>query len=64
MELTLWWVEEQDWDNEWKPAYGPYVDQYKAEEKAREVDRDAGSWLYRESTTRVLSMIVKGEEVW
>jgi hypothetical protein len=64
MELTLWWVEEKDWDDAWKPAYGPYVDQYKAEEKARKIDSTSGGWLYREPTTRVRGITIKGEEAY
>lgn len=61
MELTLWWVEEKDWEGIWKPAYGPYVDQYKAEEKAWKMG-GYGEWSYREPTTRVNGIIIKGEE--
>lgn len=63
MELTLWWVEEKNWSDDWQPEYGPYVDKYTAEEKAREIDGTSG-WGYREPTARVRGMIVKGEEAW
>lgn len=63
MELTLWWVEEKDWEGNWKPVYGPYVDQYKAEEKARKIDA-RGGWGYREPTSRVNGITIKGEEAW
>lgn len=63
MELTLWWVEEKDWQGNWSPEYGPYVDKFRAETKARKIDAASG-WHHREPKTRVNGITIKGEEAY
>lgn len=63
MELTLWWVEEKDWQGNWIPEHGPYVGRYKAEEEVRKIDAASG-WHHREPMVRVNGITIKGEEAY